>query len=104
MSEVGVVEEGAIATLAPAKRRKVGYVRRSKATCSTMDIRHQDRMKQDIDYKTVSTSYDPLLLYRLIETTILAQTEDQYPFATVYEQEASFYSFRQEQMTGKQTT
>jgi hypothetical protein len=59
-------------------------------------------MKQNIDYKTVSTSYDPLLLYRLVEKTILAQTEDQYPFATVYEQEASFYSFRQERMTNPQ--
>jgi hypothetical protein len=27
----------------------------------------QDRMKQNIDYKTVSTSYDPLLLYRLLK-------------------------------------
>jgi hypothetical protein len=62
----------------------------------------QDKMKQDPDYNAVSTSYDPLLLYRLIEKTILAQTEDQYPFATVYEQESSFYSFRQEQMTNPQ--
>jgi Reverse transcriptase (RNA-dependent DNA polymerase) len=62
----------------------------------------QDRMKQDTDYTRVSTSYDPLLLYRLIEKTILAQTEDQYPFATVYDQEASFYSFRQEQMSNPQ--
>jgi hypothetical protein len=59
-------------------------------------------MKQDPDYIAVSTSYDPLLLYRLIEKTILAQTEDEYPFATVYEQEASFYSFRKEQMTNPQ--
>jgi hypothetical protein len=51
----------------------------------------QDKMKQDPGYIAVSTSYDPLLLYRLFEKTILAQTEDQYPFATVYKQEASFY-------------
>jgi hypothetical protein len=62
----------------------------------------QDKMKQDLDYIAVSTYYDPLLLYRLIEKTILAQTEDQYPFATVYEQESMFYSFRQEQMTNPQ--
>ena len=43
----------------------------------------QDKMKQDVDWTTVSTSYDPLTLYRLIEKTILGQTEDQYPFATV---------------------
>jgi hypothetical protein len=40
-------------------------------------------------------SYDPLTLYRLIERTVLAQTEDRYPFSTVYDQELSFYSFKQ---------
>jgi hypothetical protein len=45
----------------------------------------QDKMKQDTDWAVVSTSYDPKTLYRLIERTILAQTEDQYPFATVYD-------------------
>jgi hypothetical protein len=62
----------------------------------------QDKMKQDTDFTTVSTSYDPLLLYRLIEKTILAQTEDQYQFVTVYDQEASFCSFRQEQLSNPQ--
>jgi hypothetical protein len=52
-------------------------------------------MKQDNDLSTVSVSYNPLTLYRLIEKTVLAQTEDQYPFATVYDQQLSFYSFRQ---------
>jgi hypothetical protein len=46
----------------------------------------QDKMKQDTEWNVVSTSYDPLRLYHLIEQTILAQTEDQYPFATVYDQ------------------
>jgi hypothetical protein len=50
----------------------------------------------------VSTSYEPLTLYRLIELTILAQTEDQYPFATVYNQELSFYSFKQETLSNPQ--
>jgi hypothetical protein len=52
----------------------------------------------------VSTSYDPLTLtlYRLIERTILAKTEDQYPFATVYDQELSFYSFTQESLSNTQ--
>jgi hypothetical protein len=35
----------------------------------------QDKMKQDTDWTMVSTSYDPLILYRLIEKMILAQTE-----------------------------
>jgi hypothetical protein len=62
----------------------------------------QDKMKQDIDWNTVSTSYDPLTLYRLIERTVLVQTEDQYPFATVYDQELSFYSFKQDNLSNPQ--
>jgi hypothetical protein len=50
----------------------------------------EDKMKQDSDWLTVNTSFDPLALYRLIEKTTLAQTEDQYPFATVYAQELAF--------------
>jgi hypothetical protein len=45
----------------------------------------QGKMKQDTDWNTVSISYDPLTLYRLIERNVLVQTEDQYPFATVYD-------------------
>ena len=44
----------------------------------------QDKMKQEIEWNVVSTSYYPLTLYRLIERTVLAQTEDRYPFAMVY--------------------
>ena len=62
----------------------------------------QDKMKQDTDWTATSTSNDPLTLHRLIEKTILAQTEDQCPFATVHEQELGFYSFRQETMTNAQ--
>jgi hypothetical protein len=62
----------------------------------------QDRMKQDTEWTNVSTSYDTLTLYRLIERTVLTQTEDQYPFATVYDQELSFYSFRQETLSNPQ--
>jgi hypothetical protein len=62
----------------------------------------QDKMKQDTDWAVVSTSYEPLTLYRLIERTILAQTEDQYPFATLYDQEFSFYSFKQETLSNPQ--
>jgi len=51
----------------------------------------QDRMKQDADWLTVSTRYNPLSLYRLIEKTLL-----------VYDQEHAFYSFRQETMTNPQ--
>jgi hypothetical protein len=59
-------------------------------------------MKQDTDWNTVSISHDPLTLYRLIERTVLAQTEDQYPFAMVCDQELSFYSFKQGNLSNPQ--
>jgi hypothetical protein len=58
-----------------------------------------DRMKQDTNWNTASTSYNPLDLYQLLQKTMLAQMEDQNPFATVYNQELSFYSFWQETMS-----
>jgi hypothetical protein len=42
-----------------------------------------DKMKHDVDWVPASESYDPLTLFKLIEKTILAQTEDQYPYAMV---------------------
>jgi hypothetical protein len=45
-----------------------------------------DKMKRDPNWTPTSESYDPLTLLKLIEKTILAQTEDQYPLATIYEQ------------------
>jgi hypothetical protein len=62
----------------------------------------QDKMKQDTDWNTVSISYDPLTLYPLIEITVLVQTEDQYPFATVYDQELSFYWFKEDNLSTSQ--
>ena len=59
----------------------------------------QDKMNQDIEWNVVSTSYDPLTLYRMIKKTVLGQTEDQHPFATVYIQEFGFYAFRQDTLS-----
>ena len=59
-------------------------------------------MKHGPDWTTTSESYDPLTLLKLIEKTILAQTEDQYPYATVYEQECGLYSFQQQALTNEQ--
>ncbi len=43
----------------------------------------QDKMKQDKNWATVSVSYKPLELYKLIKEVILKQTEDQYPVAVL---------------------
>jgi hypothetical protein len=61
-----------------------------------------DKMKHDTDWTIASVSYDPLTLFKLIEKTVLAQTEDQYPYATVYEQECTLYSFNQNALTNEQ--
>ena len=54
-----------------------------------------DKMKCDKDHDTVMRSSDPLKLYALIEKTIMAQSEDEYPFETVYVCEQRFYSGQQ---------
>ena len=59
-------------------------------------------MKQDTACNSTSTSYNPLVLLQLIEKTVLAHIEYQYPFATVYDQELSFYTFHQGSMTNPQ--
>jgi hypothetical protein len=59
-------------------------------------------MKQDPDWITVGTAYDPLTLYRLIKRTVLAHTEYQYPFAKVYDQELGLYLFKQESLSNPQ--
>ena len=43
--------------------------------------------------------YDPLQLISIIKKMVLAQTEDQFPFAIVYEQELSLYSYHQNTTT-----
>ena len=50
----------------------------------------------------VSTFYDPLILYRFIEKTVFRQTEDQYPFATVYNQKFGFYAFQKDSLSNPQ--
>ena len=41
-------------------------------------------MNQATEWNVFRTSYELLTLYLLIENTALGQTEEQYPFTTVY--------------------
>ena len=61
-----------------------------------------DRMKHDPDWRATSISSNPLTLLNLIEKTVLAQSDDQYPFATVYEQECALMGFHQNILTNEQ--
>ena len=56
-------------------------------------------MKQDKNWATVSVSYKPLELYKLIERVILKQTEDQYPVAALWEQKTNKVNAKQTNLT-----
>jgi hypothetical protein len=53
------------------------------------------KLEQLSDWTTIRSSQDPLQLYDVIERTVLAQTEDTYPYAVVMDQMAAFCNFRQ---------
>jgi hypothetical protein len=56
-------------------------------------------MKQEKTWEVVSASYNPLELYKLIESVVLKQTEDQYPVSAVWEQYCQVYNAKQGSMT-----
>jgi hypothetical protein len=51
--------------------------------CTTVLL---DKLKQDSDWQTVSDSYNPLKLLKLIEKYILKQSDNQYKIGIVIEQ------------------
>jgi hypothetical protein len=55
----------------------------------------QDKLKQEKNWTAVSASYKPLELYKLIESVVLKQTEDQYPVAAVWDQYCQVYNAKQ---------
>ena len=55
----------------------------------------KDKMKQEKSWEAVSASYKHLELYKLIESVILKQTEDQYPVAAVWDQYMAVYNAKQ---------
>ena len=54
-----------------------------------------DKMKQEKTWDVVSASYDPLELYKLIESVVLKQTEDQYPVAAMWDQYRQVFNAQQ---------
>jgi hypothetical protein len=61
-----------------------------------------DKMEHDASWSTTITSGDPLLLYDLIEKTILAQSKETYPFAIIYNNERKMYLSTQNKLTNNQ--
>jgi hypothetical protein len=62
----------------------------------------KDRMQQDTDWTTVCALSDPLQLYALIKKVVQGQTDDQYVYASVYNQLVGLLGFRQENLTNAQ--
>ncbi len=62
----------------------------------------QDKMKQDAPWTTVSASYNPLELYRLIKQVVLKQTEDQYLFVAVHKQSLAVLNTKQGSLSNTQ--
>ena len=62
----------------------------------------KDEMKSDNDWDSVNKSYDPIKLYKLMERAILKHNDNEYIFATAYEQEMAVRSFKQGNLSNTQ--
>lgn len=62
-----------------------------------------DKMKQDNDWVTVSTSFDPIALIKLVEKFVLKQSDNQYKIAVVIAEQLSILTFRQEDQVSNAT-
>ena len=60
--------------------------------CTTVLL---DKMKVDADWQTVSDSYGPLQLLKLIEKFVPKQSDNQYKIAVIIEQWRQVLSYRQ---------
>jgi len=57
-------------------------------------------MKQDTDWVSISDSFDPHLLFKLIEKLVLKQSDNQYKTAVLIAEQLSILQFRQDDHLG----
>jgi hypothetical protein len=62
-----------------------------------------DKMKQDVDWVMISESFDPILLFKLIEKNVLKQSDNQYTTAVLIAEQLSILSFHQYDHLGNAT-
>jgi hypothetical protein len=55
-----------------------------------------DKMKQDVDWGTISDLFDPIALFKLIEKFVLNQSNNQYKTAILIAKQLSFLQFHQD--------
>ena len=59
-------------------------------------------MKSYTDWEIPEQSDNPILLIQVMKTHVISQTEDMYPYVSVYEQERTLYIFHQNDLTNCQ--
>jgi hypothetical protein len=57
-------------------------------------------MKQDMDWVSISDSFDPHLLFKLIEKFVLKQSNNQYKTAVLIAEQILILQFRQDDQLG----
>jgi hypothetical protein len=55
-----------------------------------------DKMKQEVDWVTISESFDPYLLFKLIKKFVLKQSDNQYKMVVLIAEQLSTLLFRQD--------
>ncbi len=50
-----------------------------------------DKMKQDVDWVTISDLFDPIALFKLIEKFVLKQSDNQYRMAVLIAEQLSIF-------------
>jgi hypothetical protein len=60
-------------------------------------------MKQDMDWVTISESFDPNILFKLIKKFVLKQSEYQYKMAVLIAEQLLILQFRQDDQLGNAT-
>ena len=62
-----------------------------------------DKMKQNTDWVTITESFDPNLLFKLIEKFVLKQSDNQYKTAVLVAEQLLILQFRQDDQWGNAT-
>jgi hypothetical protein len=62
-----------------------------------------DKMKQDVDWGTISDSFDPIALFKLIEKFVLKHSDNQHKTAVLIAEQLSILQFRQDDKVANAT-
>ena len=84
----------------PTKRQLRASRKAGVHLCTQVQV---DKMKQNTDWVTITESFDPNLLFKLIEKFVLKQSDNQYKTAVLVAEQLSILQFRQDDQLGNAT-